>query len=543
MTQKMNAINKKILAFSMACSIIILLSLILYSWFLSSPLSLNSTFDFLFVHITTFYWFALAGLLILLYLSNTIWKNRNLQWGISIAIVFAMLSLRYFYYYLPGSDSNYFRGLTEYFSQSGHLDSSNPAHYYFQWPGFFILNELLTSLTGLSSKYCEFLLFSIFTGLIVSFIYVYASRLTENATIAVIFFFIMGFYFINLQWAPFTLAFVLLLALFNISTLAHHKVSSTFIILLIFEAVCLSHFYVPIFFIIYLLFLYLKGKDTWHLRLTLLVVSVYVANLLLFLQPVFLFSKILPELSKFLDYQGGDYGSIVGQVTKVLINQPSIDFIAQNVSRIVTVTAICLCITGFLLLIKKRRLKNIDYAIFLTGIAYAVLGFVFSFQGDRAIQILLIPLSIGACIFYSSKFRKYFQGFFLIILVLFIFLPIHGYSDLAINGRLQYQSFESHQTSNFLVSYYNWNVGSLILSSTPDRLYLNTRTGSTAVTFESDDSPQFPRAPDEYNCIYYSVGLAKNLITTNSSIGTEANNVRFNIIYNDGLSYIALRNP
>ena len=57
-------------------------------------------------------------------------KSNLLKWLLTSGIVFIFFSLSYFFYFLPGSDSSWFRGQTEYFINTGSLASSMANHLY-----------------------------------------------------------------------------------------------------------------------------------------------------------------------------------------------------------------------------------------------------------------------------------------------------------------------------------------------------------------------------------------------------------------------------
>ena len=111
--------------------------LMVYSWYLSYPLAIDSPGDFVFNHVSLLYWFSLPILLTSMYMIALTSKSNSLKWIISIGIVMTIYSISYFYFMLPGSDSQYFRGLTEYFIKTKDLDPLQPNHGYYQWPSFF----------------------------------------------------------------------------------------------------------------------------------------------------------------------------------------------------------------------------------------------------------------------------------------------------------------------------------------------------------------------------------------------------------------------
>ena len=118
------------------------LTLILYSWYASYPLSINSVTDFAYNHISPLYWIGLSIFISSLFAASILVKNQIVRLLICITIILSMFSLRFFYYSLYGSDMNYVRGLNEYLAMTGDLDPSKSQHSYYQWPFLFVLSKI-----------------------------------------------------------------------------------------------------------------------------------------------------------------------------------------------------------------------------------------------------------------------------------------------------------------------------------------------------------------------------------------------------------------
>jgi len=143
--------------------------LLFLSWYLSYPISIDSPYDFVYNHISYLYWIGLAILFVSFFIVAMKTENNSLRWAMAVGTVLLMFSQAYFYYMIPGSDANQFRGLTEYFISTGDL-SLKPYHSYYQWPLFFVLNKIVISIAGLDLRYCEFILYGTIGSLITSFI-------------------------------------------------------------------------------------------------------------------------------------------------------------------------------------------------------------------------------------------------------------------------------------------------------------------------------------------------------------------------------------
>lgn len=499
------------------------------SWWLSYPLSIDSVYDFVFNHVSLLYWVSLPLLLASMYLINTTFKSNSLKWIVTIGIVLTMYSLSYFFYLLPGSDSQYFRGLTEYFIKTKDLDPSKPAHSYFQWPSFFLLNEMITSVSGMGLANFEFLLYTIIGFLLATALYVHASRAYKNeGFLAVASFFVAMFHFLNYQAVPFSLAFGLLFLLFMLET-RQKNFNVILIILVLFTGISFTHAVVPLFFVLYLLIRYMLNRSKQYGRLVLMTLIIYLAVQVT--QAPLSFAENIRSVMTV----PSEYSSIVKAVLAP-VSVP-IDEIAQMFSRGVTIATVMICFAGFTVLLIKRKMRDLDKAIFLTGVVYSAIGIIFYTLGSRAIPIVFIPISLGASYLLKSRFRSYVISLFLVLLILFVFVPLHGTFS---TSQVMFQTKEAYQTENFLIDHYKWTNPSLILAHFRVITYLKTKQPSL-VYFEDDVySTLFPRIK-EYDCIVYTVGLGINLLRYNYTTARILLEGKLNVIYNNGFSYIAIK--
>jgi len=504
--------------------------LMVYSWHLSYPLSINSLDDFVFNHVSPLYWVSLPLLLASTYIMATTSKNNSLKWIIPIGLVTTMYSLSYFYYMLPGSDSHYFRGLNEYFIKTKDLNPLKTNHLYFQWPSFFLLADIATSVSGLELANFEFLLYTIIGFLLATAVYVYASKaFKNNGFLAVVAFFISMFYFLNYQCVPFSLALGLLFLLFMLET-RQKSFNVILTMLVLFTSILFTHTFVPLFFVLYLLIRCMLNRSKQYGRLFLLTLIIYL--LVQVTQAPFSF---IENIIRNVITSPSEYPSIVGAALPI-VSVP-IDAIAQVFSRSVTLTTIMMCLAGFIVLAIRRKMRDLDKAIFLTGAIYFAFGIIFLALGSRAIPIVFIPISLGAPYLLESRFRPYLKYSFLILLILFAFIPLH---TSFYESEIMFQTKEAYQTENFMINNYNWTNRGFILAHARVVTYLGAKQPS--VTYFEDDvySPLFPRIR-EYDVIIYTVGLGKNLLKYNITPIEALNDERFNLVYDSGFSYIATR--
>ena len=347
------------------------LILILCSWCLSYPLSINSPYDFIFNHISPLYWLGLPLFLVSLYITATLVKNRYLKLVICIGVVMSMYSLRYFYYSLCGSDTLTFRGLTEYVITTGDQDPSKLYHWYFQWPFFFILNQIANSITGLEIIYFEFVLFAILGVLYVASLYVYASRFSKDGSyIAIIAYFIIMYWFLNYQFAPFSLAMGLLYTMFMLETHTLRKREMTLATMILFTSVTFVHPFAAVFFIIYTLAMYITSRNKNYIRLFLFTLAVYLTVSIFFTN--LFFSNVVKQLTVIHSYE---YTTLVGRTFGGRVAPaPLIDAIAQTFSRVIVLSTGVIAGLGFFFLLLKRKLRHVDFAIFNSTTLFAEIG-------------------------------------------------------------------------------------------------------------------------------------------------------------------------
>lgn len=503
-----------------------------YSWYLSYPLSIDSVDDFVFNHVSILYWFSLPLLLTSMFMMAVTFKNDYLKWIMTVGIIIAFYSLYYFYFMLPGSDSHYFRGLTEYFIKTKDLNPLQPNHGYFQWPSFFILADIATSVSGLKLANFEFLQYAIIGFLLATTLHVYASKVYKHGGfLAPVVFFIVMFYFLNYQNVPFSLALGLAFILFMLDT-RQKSISVILTMLILFTSVSITHAFVPLFFVIYLLMRSIVNRSKQYGNLFLLTLILYLVVQFTIAQ-FSLATNILSIMTIPTEY------SNVVEVTLAPISVP-IDIIAQWFSRTVTIAFAVMCFSGFIFLLIRRKMRDLDKAIFLTGAVYSGLGIILYTLGTRAIPITFVPVSLGISYLFESKFRPYLICTLLILLSLVTFIPLH---TSFWESPIAFQTREAYTTANFMINKYDWSTYSLVLSHVSVKWYILPQIEGNS-TIVDDYSSQFQSSNIEaYDSIIYSVGLEKNLQRHNVSLEETSRQIldRFNIVYNSGSSYVAER--
>ena len=507
------------------------LVLIICSWFQSYPIFIDSPTDFIFNHISVLYWIGLAILLVSSYVSIVITKNRTVILIICLLMFFAIYSLRYFYPTVPGSDANTFRGLVKYTIEYQNLDSLLPHHMYYQWPAFFIFNNVSTLVTGLEQVAFEFIFFAILGVLYVLSVSSYFSTYSKKSfCIGILTFFIIMYWFLNYQFAPFSLAMGLLFVLIMIE--AHNpKTFGAFVCtLILFVSISLIHPFASILYIVFLAIMYLRTRRNTYLNL-------FVLTLIVWLLISLFFTKTFFETSirQLITLGSEEYQTALSRTfSDRIAPSPLIDVIAQWFSRLVVISTGVIAGLGFIFMVLSRRLRKIDAALFISAGLYAGAGFFFPVLGTRAWFALALPISLGAIYAIESRFKSFVKVFFLIMLILFVFVPV---SESFIDSQIFYQTEEVGYCLDFTLAHYNWTARSSLLAHYRQMTYLQAMSASS-IDFGHDLTPSFPEYVSSFSTIVYTQGLAKNLFAYNYSIINLTDTQLYNKIYDSGQCYI-----
>jgi hypothetical protein len=508
------------------------LMLLIYSWFLSFPLSVTSISDSIFNHISIFYWLSVPLLLISIFLMALSFKNKYYKMATAVGFVLVLYSLSYFYFTMSTSDAVFFRGLIENFIRTNNLDISKPIHDYYQWPSFFLLASITTLVTGLKVTAYEFLLFTIIGFLMATALYVYVSKAySKSGSLAVAAFFIVMFLFLNYQAVPFSVAFGLLFVLFMLET-NEKSFGTTLTTLILFTSTVLTHAFVPLFFVIYLLIRSIIKRSMHYFELFVLTLAIYlIAQITLV---VFSFKSSL--ISIFV--VSSEYSRMAG-ATLAPTSFP-IDTFPRLFSRTVTVAFGILCLAGFIFVLIRRKLRKIDIAIFLTGAVYSGLGLVLYTLGGRAIAIVFVPISLGFAYLFETKFRKYLKY---LVLVLLIFVPFVSMHSSINSFPISFQTKDDTAIANFMIDKYDWNSKNVVIGDDQMTWYISPQIpGNTQI--DTDLAPTIGLSHiTQYDSIIYSVGLAQTLNMSNLSLEATSQKIMnsFDIVYDSGSSYIAIK--
>jgi len=511
------------------------LALFVVSWWQTYPLYVTNVNGFIFDRVSILYWIALPIILVSLFAIANNFKSDAVKCSAVVCIVLFMYSFSYLYAFLPTSDSQAFRGLTEYFIKTGNLTPQLLIQSYLNYPSFFVLAKLAVSTTAMGLPSFEFILYTVIGFLLATSLYKYfSSRHRTGGFVAVVAFFIPMYYFLDYQDAPFTLAF----ALFLLALMVESRFSDTkerlILEVFLFIGMVFTHPFVPLFFILYELIIYVLNAESYHLRLFLLAAVIYFAFQVSEAFETFSLSIIT------LFHASSEYSTIV-QASLTSASTP-IDHIAQDISRYLVILTVFVAVTCFIYLIVKKKKgmlhRPVDVAILISGILYSFVGVFVALLGSRAIPIAFIPVCLGVAYVYESKFKKYVIAFFIISLLLFASLLIH---NSFYTSQTLYQTQDAYAAENFLINEYNWAQNSLILAHTRVVTYLETKEPSSETTFESDFSADFPLNLTDYDTIMYTIGLGQNLQNNNLTLEAALQGPPINLVYDNGFSCITIK--
>ena len=512
---------------------IIGLLLIFYSWYISYPIAIDSPSDFLFNHISPFYWLGLSIIFATLYIVAMLFERNSLKWIATLGIVVFMYSLAYFYWFTPGSDSHYFRGITEYFVETGDLNPSEPYHSYYQWPLFFVLNKMAYTL-GLDLRYFGFILFGLFGFLYATSLYSMFHKFSkESACLAVISYFLLMYHYFNYQFAPFSLGIGLLFILFILDTRENKTRATVLTTLIIFTGMALTHSFLPVFFILYTVIKYIASRDRKYVRLFLNTLIIYF--IVLMFQAAIFFPMAVEQLF-------GLHSTVYARFSEKLFIEAvtPLEELATTIGRAIFIATALVAGSGFIILLLKRKVGHTNFALFLSGMIYAIASAILPILGVRAFAIIVIPLSLGVTYFQKTRFKLLFQCLFLIMIILFAFVPLRS-SFSSTRSQIMFQTKENYQCANFWIRFYDPNERRLMGTDFQTAWYLVAKIRSPNVTF-GDFSTFLTRDINDYDCILFTIALEKGFLRhnyTTESIFQEMNEL--NIVYSSGSSYILVK--
>jgi hypothetical protein len=525
---------------------------IIYSWNASYPLSIPSLTENIFFSFYPTVWpgiiFSFLGLFLIAYCS----KNTIIKIFCSLLFPLILYVLAFFFTYIPSADSGNVRGMFQIFNVIG-IDS--PIISYFEFPGYFSLNQVIHKIIGVDEKgvaLISFILYGILLGL---FLYLFFSRFKDEKSLQVMPFLLVFIYFIglftflNFQWAPQTLALVYFAILIYISTFMLSrpvKIAWNFIFILLFIPFLFTHAFFPVIFLFYFGILTLKKRQLFPILL--IVSSCYIIWTIY--HTVYHFELYLRTFEQSIRGLGLEYANSVSRS----LGTPSdlLDQIISVANRITVPLVWGVAAVGMLILFLKRKINYVWISLGVVGFFYLGLGVFYSILGLRAAQIVFIPLTVGF-MFFITKWKKLTIALLVIILVLSVFGPMRtAYNDT------QFQTDEEACGCNFLatnlsknpmpmvaISQVNWGffTNKYMLQKNTSRIDFAIRPGTPGFsdTFQTPVNPYNSTLKrNEY--VFYNANFGKEMLEyewTTEQLNTMLGEFKINNkIYDSGTTFV-----
>jgi hypothetical protein len=186
-------------------------------------------------------------------------------------------------------------------------------------------------------------------------------------------------------------------------------------------------------------------------------------------------------------------------------------------------------------------LGKISLSLLISGSVFLIGAAALPILGTRALQLLVIPLSLGVAYFQKTKFKRHFQCLFLILIILFVFTPIHS-SFNSTSKQITYQTEADHQSANFLVNYYHPNESSLMGTDVRTGWYIAPKVRNPNVNLGNSLYSFFVYDPDNYSCVLYTIGLEKAFLSQNYTVESAIQEMNeYSVFYNSGSSQIMVK--
>ena len=153
------------------------------------------------------------------------------------------------------------------------------------------------------------------------------------------------------------------------------------------------------------------------------------------------------------------------------------------------------------------------------------LGLVLNTLGYRSLALAFIPISLGAAVLFRRKIRPYFALLLSVLLVLFIFVPMHQ----SFNTEIVFQSREVYSADNFFLNHYNWKNPSFVVVDFWTNTYLSPKQSVYEYTH------QYLAAGIKADAIFYSAAFAGSGLANYSSIENLSQGQGVDLLYNNGI--------
>jgi hypothetical protein len=517
--------------------------LITISWYYTYPIHISPIDEVAFSQFFPSLWPGIIFCSIGIFLIGYYTKNKIVQVVFCCFSPLLLYITPFFYSYLSQSDSGSVRSMFLIFQKvnvNPHVVS------YFEFPNFFVLNEILHQAVGVDEKGIAFISYALYGVLLALFLFLIFSKLmgqkyNQISFLLVIIYFIGMFSFLNYQWVPQTLALVYFFLFVFISTYLFSEPLSVewkFLILFIFLSLVFSHPFIPLVALLFFGILSIKKR--------------YLVQLFLFIITIYIFFTLYYSMINFDHYVEALRQSILGfgreyttSVSRSFIQpEDTMSQFISNINRIRIPLIYVFASIGTLFLLFKRKIGFHLQALFFAGGIYLVTGIFYSILGLRTLQILFVPLTIGFT-FFIFKWKK------LTLFVIFIILisAVFGSIRMAYN-ETQFQTDGEAKACNFLADNFTTveNVSRVATNQvdygyfTNIYFYLKNAYPNVKRPGEKDFFNLFNKSMNINDYIIYNSNLGKEILTYGTTMDRLLILLKdltmYNKIYDCGQTYI-----
>ena len=508
------------------------LILMLLSWHFTYPIHMPEFDEVTFTQFYPLIWPGIVFSLIGLFLTGYYAKRKSVKAICASFFPIVLYSYVFYFSYIPTSDGGCVKAMFEIFHQTGINPAVEP---YFHYPMYFTLNEMTGQLLGLGADGLAVIFFTIFGILLALYLYLFLFKITQNdpyqiAFLAVPLYFLAIFTYLNYQWAPQTLAFVLFLLLLMLFD--RKGTECKLLSIVIFTVLVFTHVFIPVIFLLFLGLFAIKKREFRNSFL--LMTSIYV--LVLIYYATFYLPAIIDAFRQTIYGFGEEY---VIDISRSFMEPEGLaNQIISTVNRFRIPLTWIVVFTGFIIGLIKRKLSFPVVALGTTGGFYLGVGMFYSVLGTRALQILCMSLVVGIG-FFISRWKKPTLIFIVILLILSVFGPMRSTYDA-----YQFQLNEEEDACNFLAN--------TIPTGQPIKLAaggINSDYFMKKFLYANMDKSDYgglwvlaPRDPEFYSvfndsmeenmCILYNPSLAKEITSYGTNVD-EAYGLKEQILLNN----------
>ncbi|HKM51504.1 MAG TPA: hypothetical protein VJZ75_10040 [Candidatus Bathyarchaeia archaeon] len=504
------------------------LMLISVAWLKSFPAGIESRAGYLYDSISPFYWIGLSIANVALFLIASSSKHRWERFVCAVIFFICTYSFTYFFTFPFGSDSNWFRGLTENYASSG-VAVWNP---YYRWPLLFILGTMTSRVLDVPIvSVCNFL-FLTWNVAFVGGLFLYSSQGNPVRDFISIIAYVIA---VNpyMPWQFSAQSFALTLLVICLVFMQGKRLPSQVATLLVYAALVLSHAFLPVF--VFFTAAIASIKHRAYLKLAIIFLLLY--SFYVVIETPQMISIALSEYAQlYFEYALQGRLTLAGPVS-------SIDALGRTASLLTTFSMWALLGFATYSCWIHRKFRAIDIPVHLSAAVYAVVGII----GWRALQIFFIPTTHAIrTVIVSASTRKFLRAYFLLALAIFPLALLHRTYN--VQSYMTYR--EQHAADVIFISTFqadpNAQNSTMMVR---DRMlqWIKSQSNTQTIFIDEYSPPRLLEGTAWFKFIVMSPELEKDLVNiaglSDSQLSQmEGNTVGFSRIYSNG-HVTVLMNP